>query len=40
MEPLTPGLHPRLRVVLERCLEKELADRYRDIAERASKSTR
>ena len=30
---LPPGLHPRLRVVLERCLEKELADRYRDIAE-------
>ena len=30
---LPPDLHPRLRVVLERCLEKELSDRYRDIAE-------
>jgi eukaryotic-like serine/threonine-protein kinase len=30
---LPPGLHPRLRFVLERCLEKETADRYRDIAD-------
>ena len=30
---LPAGLPPRLRFVLERCLEKELADRYRDIAD-------
>jgi Protein tyrosine and serine/threonine kinase/WD40-like Beta Propeller Repeat len=30
---LPSGLHSRIRFVLERCLEKEVEDRYRDIAE-------
>jgi len=30
---LPVGLHPRVRFVLERCLEKDPADRYREIAD-------
>jgi serine/threonine-protein kinase len=30
---LPAGLHPRVRFVLERCLEKDPADRYREIAD-------
>ena len=30
---LPPNLHPRIRLLLERCLEKEAQDRYHDIAD-------
>ena len=30
---LPSNLHPRLRLLLERCLQKEIADRYHDIAD-------
>ena len=30
---LPPNLHPRLRLLLERCLEKEVKDRYHDISD-------
>ncbi len=30
---LPPNLHPRIRLLLERCLEKEAKDRYHDIAD-------
>ena len=30
---LPPGLHPRLRLLLDRCLEKKPRDRYHDIAD-------
>jgi eukaryotic-like serine/threonine-protein kinase len=30
---LPPNLHPRIRLVLERCLEKDLKSRYHDIAD-------
>jgi serine/threonine protein kinase/Tol biopolymer transport system component len=30
---LPPNLHPRIRLLLERCLEKEPKDRYHDIAD-------
>ena len=30
---LPPNLHPRLRLLLERCLEKETKDRYHDVAD-------
>ena len=30
---LPPDLHPRIKLLLERCLEKEPRDRYRDIAD-------
>ncbi len=30
---LPPNLHPRLRLVIERCLEKESKDRGHDIAD-------
>ena len=30
---LPPNLHPRIRLLLERCLEKESKDRYHDIAD-------
>ena len=28
-----PNIHPRIRLLLERCLEKKVADRYHDIAD-------
>jgi serine/threonine protein kinase len=32
-QSLPPNLHPRIRFLLERCLEKETKNRYRDIAD-------
>jgi serine/threonine-protein kinase len=32
-QSLPPALHPRVRLLLERCLEKESRNRYRDIAD-------